>query len=99
MVDVQTTMQSGRGFGIITRNGAIRRLTRVVQLFHSQKAAFLPGSAAFGFLGPLESENVGVSYTYPFWDDKFSCPKRGALEKFRLAGLVRLRKRPVHGRT
>ncbi len=57
MVDVQTTMQSGRGFGIIARNGAIRRLPAFL-LFHSQKAAFLPGSAAFGFLGPLESENV-----------------------------------------
>ncbi len=60
MVDVQTTMQSGRGFGIITRNGAIRRLTRVVQLFRSQKAATLAGVAAFGFLGPLESENMGA---------------------------------------
>ena len=57
-VDVQNTMQSVRGFGIITRNGAIRRLPAYFQLFHSQKAAFLAGSAAFGFLGPLESENV-----------------------------------------
>lgn len=59
MVDVQTTMQSVRGFGIITRNGAIRRFL-ALELFHSQKAAFLPGFAAFGFLGPLESENMGA---------------------------------------
>jgi O-glycosyl hydrolase len=57
-VDVQNTMQSVRGFGIITRNGAIRRLPAYFQLFHSQKAATLAGVAAFGFLGPLESENV-----------------------------------------
>ena len=59
MVDVQTTMQSVRGFGIITRNGAIRRFL-ASELFRSQKAAFLPGFAAFGFLGPLESENMGA---------------------------------------
>ena len=56
-VDVQNTMQSVRGFGIITRNGAIRRYLAFL-LFHSQKAATLPGVAAFGFLGPLENENV-----------------------------------------
>lgn len=59
MVDVQTTMQSVRGFGIITRNGAIRRFL-ALELFRSQKAATPARVAAFGFLGPLESENMGA---------------------------------------
>ncbi len=45
MVDVQNTMQSVRGFGIITRNGAIRRLPafRTVSLPESRIPARVCG--------------------------------------------------------
>ena len=59
MVDVQTTMQSVRGFGIITRNGAIRRFL-ASELFRSQKAATLAGVCGFRLSRATRERKLGA---------------------------------------